>query len=118
MRVSIWDMDYYYAKDKRDMFDPNLMKISSYHKQKGDVVNFVTKEDDIFRPYDLYYIFKDDPKTPNPPLVFYTERRVRWGGSCNRFRIHWRMSDAMLACRPDYLLYPEKDTVLERSEQV
>ena len=26
MRVSIWDMDYYYAKDKRDMFDPNLMK--------------------------------------------------------------------------------------------
>lgn len=28
------------------------------------------------------------------------------------------MSDAMLGCRPDYLLYPEYDTTLERSEQL
>ena len=28
------------------------------------------------------------------------------------------MPDAMLACRPDYLLYPEKNTKLERAEQI
>ena len=28
------------------------------------------------------------------------------------------MNDAMLACRPDYLLYPERNTRLERSEHV
>lgn len=28
------------------------------------------------------------------------------------------MSDAMLACRPDYLLYPEYNTALERAEHV
>ena len=26
------------------------------------------------------------------------------------------MSDAMLGCRPDYLLYPERETKLERAE--
>ena len=28
------------------------------------------------------------------------------------------MSPAMMACRPDYLLYPEKNTKLERAEQI
>ena len=28
------------------------------------------------------------------------------------------MNNAMLACRPDYLLYPEKETALERAEHV
>jgi hypothetical protein len=28
------------------------------------------------------------------------------------------MPDEMLACRPDYLLYPEKNTKIERSEYV
>lgn len=28
------------------------------------------------------------------------------------------MSNAMLACRPDYLIYPEKNTVVERAEHV
>jgi hypothetical protein len=28
------------------------------------------------------------------------------------------MSDAMLGCRPDYLLYPEMDTSVERAEHI
>lgn len=53
------------------------MRISSYHKQKGDEVNFVQKDYDIRRPYDLYYIIKENAATPNPPLDFYTNSKVR-----------------------------------------
>jgi hypothetical protein len=54
------------------------MKISSYHKQLGDTINFVTTQDDIRRPYDLYYIIKENSKTPNPPLDFFTTSKIRW----------------------------------------
>lgn len=116
MRVTIWDLDYYYAKKKVNCFNTDAMKISSYHKQCGDTINFVVKEDDIRRPYDLYYIIKENSKTPNPPFDFYTNKNVRWWGKANRIRINWEMNKTILGCRPDYLLYPEKNTALERSE--
>ena len=68
MRVTIWDLDYYYAKDKRNCYNVDAMRISSFHKQSGDYVNFVRTEDDIRRPYDLYYIIKEKSTTPNAPL--------------------------------------------------
>ena len=118
MRVTIWDLDYYHAKEKVNCFNPDVMKISSYHKQLGDTINFVTTQDDIRRPYDLYYIIKENSKTPNPPLDFFTNSKIRWWGNANRVRVKWKMSDAMLGCRPDYLLYPEYNTQLERAEHV
>mgnify|MGYP001772430155 FL=1 len=118
MRVTIWDLDYYYAKEKVNCFNPDVMKISSYHKQLGDTINFVQTQDDIRRPYDLYYIIKENSKTPNPPLDFFTNRKIRWWGNAYRVRVNWKMSDAMLGCRPDYLLYPEYNTQLERAEHV
>ena len=30
-------------------------------------------------------------------------------------RVTWKMDAAMMGCRPDYLLYPEKNTKIERS---
>ena len=118
MKVSIWDLDYYYAEEKVNCFNPDVMKISSYHKQLGDTINFVTTADDIRRQYDLYYIIKENRKTPNPPLDFFTNSKVRWWGDAYRVRVKWRMSDAMLGCRPDYLLYPEYNTSLERAEHI
>lgn len=118
MRVTIWDLDYYYSSTKVDCFNPDVMKISSYHKQLGDEVNFVLKEDDIFRPYDLYYIIKEQSSTPNPPFEFFTNSKVRWWGKAVKFRINWKMDNVMLGVRPDYLLYPEKETKLERAEQI
>lgn len=70
-------MDYYYNPTKRNAFNPDAMKISSYHKQLGDKINFVTKQDDIHRPYDLYYIIKEKTTTPNPPPVFFLDKNVR-----------------------------------------
>lgn len=118
MRITIWDLDYYYAKEKKNCFNTDVMKIASFHKQKGDQVNFVLKEDDIRRPYDLYYIIKEKSKTPNPPMDFYTNSKVRWWGNANRARINWKMDKVMLGCRPDYLLYPEKNTRQERAEYI
>jgi len=118
MRVTIWDLDYYYSNDRTNCFNPDAMKISSYHKQLGDKVNFVVKEDDIRRPYDIYYIIKEKSETPNAPVDFYLNNKVKWWGSAYKRRINWQMNNAMLACRPDYLLYPEKETSLERAEHV
>lgn len=64
------------------------MKISSYHKQLGDKVNFVVKEDDIRRPYDLYYIIKEKQETPNAPLDFYLNTKVRWWGKAFKRKIN------------------------------
>ena len=116
MRVTIWDLDYYYAKQKKNCYNVDAMRISSYHKQCGDQVTFVLNEFDIRRPYDLYYIIKEKSSTPNPPFDFYTNNHVRWWGNANRARINWKMDRVMLGCRPDYLLYPEKNTREERAE--
>ena len=118
MRVTIWDLDYYYNENKVNCQNPDVMKISSYHKQLGDKVNFVTTKDDIYRPYELYYIIKEKQKTPLPPVDFFINKRVRWWGKAFKVRINWKMPDEMLICRPDYLLYPEKNTKIERSEYV
>ena len=94
------------------------MKISSYHKQLGDIVTFVTSENDIRRPFDIYYIIKENSKTPNPPGDLFVNPKVRWWGKAYKGRVNWKMTDTMLACRPDYLLYPERNTKLERSEHI
>lgn len=117
MKISIWDLDYYHAKDKVNCFNVNAMKISSFHKQQGDNINFVTRERDIYRPYDVYYIFKDNLETPNPPLDFFTNSKVKWCGKAYSMKA-WQIPDAILACRPDYLLYPEHNTRLERAELI
>lgn len=118
MRVTIWDLDYYYTTSRVNCFNVDAMRISSYHKQRGDAVNFVRSEFDIGRPYDVYYIFKEKSNLPNPPAQFYTDPRVKWLGKANRVRCNYRLNRVVLACRPDYLLYPEKNTRVERAEYV
>ena len=118
MKVTIWDLDYYYASERKNCKNPDVMKIASYHKQIGDKVNFVSKQDDIYRPYDLYYLIKEKQKTPLPPVDFFVNHRVRWWGAAFKLRVNWKMPDEMLMCRPDYLLYPELNTKTERSEYI
>lgn len=117
-RVSIWDLDYYHNPNKKNCFNADVMKISSYHKQMGDIVTFVTSENDIRRPFDIYYIVKENSTTPNPPGDFFVNSKIKWWGKAYKARVNWKMNDAMLACRPDYLIYPERNTKLERAEHV
>lgn len=118
MKVTIWDLDYYFSDEKGAKVNVDVQKISSYHKQKGDRVNFVTSERDIHRPYDIYYIVKENKNTPNPPMEFFMDPKVRWWGEAYVMKQNWKMSDAMLACRPDYLLYPERLSRDARAEQI
>lgn len=118
MKISIWDLDYYFSTQKGEKVNVDVQKISSYHKQKGDSVNFVTTERDIYRPYDIYYIIKENQNTPNPPMEFFINPKVRWWGEAYVMKQNWKMSDAMLACRPDYLLYPERLSRDARAEQI
>ena len=118
MKITIWDLDYYYAADRTNKFNPDAEKISSYHKQKGDSINFVNNEDDINRPYDICYIIKEQIGTPNPPYKFLLDKKVRWWGDAVKVRINWKPDKVIWACRPDYLLYPNKETSLERGEQI
>ena len=118
MKVTIWDLDYYFSDEKGAKVNVDVQKISSYHKQKGDRVNFVTSERDIHRPYDIYYIVKENKNTPNPPIEFFMDPKVKWWGEAYVMKQNWKMSDAMLACRPDYLLYPERLSRDARAEQI
>ena len=118
MLVTIWDLDWYYARDKTNIYNTDAMLISSYHKQIGDQVNFVQTSFDINRPYNVFYIIKEYEKTPNPPTQFLVNRRIRWIGASCLGKARFTMPAAMLACRPDYLLYPQKNTREERSDYV
>ena len=118
MNISIWDLDYYHAKDKKNCFNPDAMKISSYHKQMGDKVNFVLTPDDIYRPFDKYYIIKENSKVPNPPMDLILSKKVIWLGKAYFLKQKWTMPDVMRAARPDYLLYPNHNTKLERAEHI
>lgn len=44
--------------------------------------------------------------------------KIKWAGEAFKIRKNWKMTDAMLACRPDYLLYPNRNTRIERAERI
>ena len=117
-KVSIWDLDYYYANDRTNLFNPDAQRISSYHKQKGDSINFISAEEDVNRPCDIMYIIKEQTKTPNPPLKWLVDPRVRWWGEAYKSKANWKMTDTIWSCYPDYQLYPNKNTAIERGEQL
>lgn len=74
MRISIWDLDFYY---KKKGINYECMKISSYHKQQGHQINFITEKQHITMAYDLMYITKVDEELKNPPIKFLHNDKVR-----------------------------------------
>ena len=58
MVVTIWDTDWCYNKESF----PNIycMKLSSYHQQLGDTINFVRDEVDTTLACDKRYIFREN----------------------------------------------------------
>ena len=118
MRVTIWDLDYYYQKGASPK-NLTAMKISSWHKQKGDTVLLVTSAFDIDRAYDICYMIRENLKTPtNFPARFLVDNKVRWIGKAFLGKHNWTPPQGLAGCRPDYLLYPELDTREERAEFV
>lgn len=108
MKVTIWDMDFY--NKKSFLPNPLLMKISSFHKQQGDLVNFVEDEHQIYMSYDIYYLVREKDSTPKPPGRLLDDKKVRLIGRGMRFLGEtWSPPEIVSAVRPDYQLYPEKE---------
>lgn len=82
------------------------MKISSYHKQRGDSVNFIVNQFQINMSYDIIYVTKRDDTIPNPPLKFINNPKSRVWGAGFRFFSNYELPAIVLACRPDYSIYP------------
>lgn len=104
-RISIWDMDFFYKKTFRPNYE--LMKISSYHKQRGDLINFITEESHIEMIYDKYYISREKNATPPAPTRITDRENVFLMG--RGFRYHdniFKINQVIAATRPDYNLYP------------
>lgn len=84
---------------------PNLccMKISGWHKSKGDTVSLLLSYKEINR-YDLVYISKvfTDTKTPDDIQIY---KNVKIGGTGFFFDDAENLPDHIEHCFPDYNLY-------------
>jgi hypothetical protein len=108
MRVSIWDLDWY----NKFSFMPNYkaQKISSYHKQQGDLINFIEDQYSISFDFDLMYIIKEKKVTPMPPTKFIDNPKVKLIGSdFSYFDNHYEIVNVISMMRPDYSLYEVSD---------
>jgi hypothetical protein len=103
MQISIWDLDWYHNRNAM----PNIqcMQLSSYCKQQGYMVNFVTKEEHILLNCDRLYIFREEESTPMPQRSIIDKTTTRLVGKGFKYFNTTKLSPVVMACRPDYLLY-------------
>jgi len=104
MRITIWDMDWFHKQS----FEPNYkaQKISSFHKQKGDIVNFVEKSEHLTFEYDLLYIIREKRHTPFPKRQYIDKQNVKLiGREFDFYDNHYELEDFVSMVRPDYMLY-------------
>lgn len=85
---------------------PNLalMKLSAWHKARGDLVGF-----NVIDP-DLIYasvVFKKNRHLVDGLKLFYPDAEIKIGGS--GYDLSARLPDEIERMRPDYGLYPEMD---------
>lgn len=103
MQVSIWDLDWYHNREK--MPNVQCMQLSSYCKQKGYNINFITKEEHIKLKSDKFYIFKEDEDSPMPPRTIIDQVNTKLIGEGFKYFKTIKLSSVIASCRPDYLLY-------------
>ena len=116
-RILIWDMDWF----EKNSFTPkwDAMKVSSYHKQSGDNVYFVSTADDLLFDYDLIYVFKEKKNTKFPPLKILDSQKSRLVGKDFVYYDGYWQTDAVIAMvRPDYILYPLSDRNIYKGAHV
>lgn len=102
MRIGLHDAEKEYLKSKSF---PNLalMKISAWHKAKGDIVEWWNP---LYK-YDRVYSSKVFDFTPVDPYL--PEDAIRGGTGYRDLPIDNRLSDEIDGMPPDYSIYPECD---------
>jgi len=106
MKIQLWtDLDQIKSKNAYNLA---LMKISAWHKARGDTVEWA---DPLF-PCDILYLSKIfDDKYTQPFTSHTSARQVKFGGT------GYNLSNALHSCiehhYPDYSLYPHlRDTAV------
>jgi len=108
MRVTIWDMDFYY----KFSFKPNIvvMKISSFHKQQEHIINFVNQAEDINYDFDVLYVVREHEMTPFPPSALIDHKNTKLiGQEFKIFPNYFETNMVIDMVRPDYSLYELDD---------
>ena len=79
MRIGLVDVDGHNY--------PNLplMKLSSWHKSKGDSVEWYEPFNGLIKPYDIVYLSKVFSFTADYELPIYAEKVHRGGGVATQF---------------------------------
>lgn len=97
MKIGLIDVDGKY---------PNfaLMKISAYHKMKGDSVEWANR---VFGEYDKVYSSKVFTFTPDWEYIGLQAEEIRKGGT--GYDISLALSDEIEKMNPDYSIYPKCD---------
>lgn len=104
MRIGIHDAEKEYMKHKTF---PNyaLMKISAYHKSRGDIVEWWNPICGV--TYDLVYSSKVFDFTPDNPYLPPTA--IRGGTGYTDIPVHQELPPDIDEIFPDYSIYPECD---------
>lgn len=86
---------------------PNVecMKLSSFHKQKGDTVHLITTKEEIGLQFDKLYIARISDKTSMPSSKILNDKRVMLLGKGFQYYGAKTINAVVASCRPDYLLY-------------
>ena len=109
MRVTILDLDWF--NNVRKTPHISCMKISSYYKQLGYVVNFPTKRMELTYDFDEFYIVRDSLWGEVPEEVNLLDLRMKLVGKAFRFhQRRYELPPVVLACIPDYNLYDLPDS--------
>ena len=109
MYISIWDLDWYFKNTNLPNVD--CMRLSSYYKQKGYIINFITESFDLNIKYDKLYIFKENKTTPLPDAKYINDKNTILIGTGFEYLNSKSLGSVIIACRPDYLLYPAKKEI-------
>lgn len=102
--ITILDLDYYHKV--ADYPNATVMRLSSYLKQKGYVINFVETELHMKMKYDRAYVFREKATTPPPPTQYLADKECQLiGETFKYFAGHAELPPVVAIVRPDYQLY-------------
>lgn len=105
MNVSIWDLDWF-QNNSNSMPNVQCMKLSSYCKQLGYSVSFIETKEHLMLPFDKIFIFKEKEDTMFPSQQWLENPKAVLIGTKFKYSKSYKLSATIMACRPDYLLYP------------
>lgn len=107
-KIHIVDCDYLYGTSNIPNY--KAMKLSSYHKQLGDYVSFITEEYQLTGKHTILYLLRELRHTPFPPGDIVDDyRTVLIGKEFAIFEDVQEIPVEAAICRPDYGIYKYKE---------